>query len=94
MDDAYFAVEQKGYTESNGCFKRINYPEVRFIEGDTVGIELNTKDRTITYCVNNKDQATIFKNIEQKTYFLALTFRSKNNSVEITDFVGMYIHSE
>ena len=89
-DDIYFAVEQWGYVESNSDSDKIDNCN-KFRQGDIVSIQLNTNKRNISYYINNVQQGIAYKNIEQKIYYLALTFRSEGNCVKILDFVETYI---
>ena len=58
-----------------------------FLNVETVQIELNTKDRTIKYIVDDIDQGIAFKNIDiTLKYHIAITTYYEDTSIKILSF--------
>eukprot|EP01084_Bolivina_argentea_P319735 554589_1 len=56
-------------------------------EGDIIKMELNIKNKTLKYYLNDKDLGIAFKNINMNyKYCLAISFASKGIQIQIVDF--------
>ena len=58
-----------------------------FQEGDIIGLELNTKERTIEYYINDKSQGVVFEDVKRKEYYLGISFGGKDNCLQLIDFI-------
>ena len=66
------------------------YSELSVKNNDIIKMELNTKDKTLKYYINDKDQGIAFKNIafKNKIFNLAIGFLSRSTeSVQLIDFI-------
>lgn len=87
--DIFFSIEEGGHTDTNSDLaEEFNDDQLKeFSTGDILSIEINTKERSLFFYINSKkSEKKGFQNIDTETYYLALTFRHKGNSVKIADF--------
>lgn len=87
-NDIFFSIEEEGHTDTNSTqAESYNGNFKEFGTGDIISIEINTKEKSISFYMNEKENDNKgFLKIDTKTYYLALTFREKGNCVKIVDF--------
>ena len=92
--DIYFTVDNYADTYCNSSVAVAKNPYWIFREGDVIGMELNTKDRRLSFYVNDINRGIEFSNIDRLVYFLAVSVGGTGDCVVITDFIATYFFDE